>query len=976
VSSHHAPIIRVSLAVLALLATPVLAQVADQAQSAPAADPATPVTPAAPAEPAEPAEEQAPAAPVAPAAEAGEEDMGAEEGLEEESPEPPPGFTGVWGRVTDAANGEALIEATVKVVSGAKKQTLTDIDGYYKLKLPPGTYDLRVFYDVYEGRRVTGVVVQQGKATKLEVQLSSDSTAVQEVVVEAKADKRAEGAVLQERKRAAAVSDAISSQEIARTPDSSAGDAVKRVVSATVVDGRYVLLRGLGGRYSVTLLNGALLPSLEPDEASVPLDIFPTNLLSNLNAVKSYTADLPGTFGGGVLQIETNSYPSSFEFRPRLSLSGNSVTTFQARNTHTGGPLEWLSFTDGSRALPAQVPTDGPVIPRQGLTREQVDGIGRAFPVAWSASQRQALPNLGLGASLGDTLRLGNQRLGYLFSLNYGYREQVQQAFIGAVNTNDEYQEQGQGQLGVGTYSLSGLANVGFLMDRDNELTFFSLYTRALESRTETISGFNNNDEEDFDSTRLQFIERSLSFNQLRGFHRLNALGDMEVDWQANFSRVDRNEPDTRDTSYFVRSEGREFENQTNSGARFFFSLGENSTGGSLNLTLPLQNLRLKAGGTTQLSFRDFELRRFRYYVWDAANVDGSLPPEQLFAPDLVGNGVRFEERTLLQDSYDGFLGIYAGYVNADYKPLESLRLVGGVRYEASQQTISARSPYDITSQPPVVGRANYGHVLPSVNAIYALSPTANARLGYSFTIARPTFRELAPFLFFDFVRRRAVSGNPGLVATRVHNVDARVEWFPGESEVFAASLFGKQFLDPIERIFTNGGGQTVTFNNTQAAQLYGAELEARAGLGRLSPVLNNLRAAVNLTLLQSRIILSEDQQRAQTNRERPLQGQSPYVVNVNLGYSLPELGAELSALYNVYGPRVADVGVQGLQDAYEQPFHRVDLTYTQKLPQGFQLKLTGANLLDSSVVITQGSLPVLSYKPGVTVSAQLGWSP
>jgi hypothetical protein len=208
--------------------------------------------------------------------------------------------SGIRGTVVDGKTNEALIEATVKVVAGAEASVQTDVDGNYALSLPPGTYDLRVYYELYQGRRISKVQVKEGQFTELNVSLIADEEAVQTVVVEARADKRAEGAVLAERKKAAVVSDAISAQEVARTPDSNAGDAVKRVVSATIVDGRFVLLRGLGGRYSTTLLNGALVPSPEPDEPSVPLDLFPTALLSNLNVLKSYSAELPGTFAGGI----------------------------------------------------------------------------------------------------------------------------------------------------------------------------------------------------------------------------------------------------------------------------------------------------------------------------------------------------------------------------------------------------------------------------------------------------------------------------------------------------------------------------------------------------------------------------------------------------------------------------------------------------------------------------------------------------
>lgn len=883
-------------------------------------------------------------------------------------------FTGIYGQVTDAQTKETLIEATVKVVTGGQKSVLTDIDGNYRLALPPGKYDLRVFYDVYEGRRITGVIVEQGKAMKLDVQLSADAGAVQEVVVEARADRRAEGALLQERKKAAAVSDAISSQEIARTPDSSASDAVKRVVSVTVVDGRFMLLRGLGGRYSVTLLNGALLPSPEPDEPSVPLDLFPTSLLANLNVVKSYTADLPGTFGGGTLQIETNTYPSRFEFKPRITFSGDSVSTFQQRNTHPGSFLEALSFAGPERRLPTGVP--------EGERLGSSVSDWQTFSNVWSARQSTALPNMGLGASIGDTLRFGNSRLGYLATVNYAHKESVRVSeFARAIRQSEDIEARDAALTTVGTEnaSLSALASVGYQLDRDNELTLFSLYTRGTDTSTITARGVNNERSETYNSTRLQFVSRALSFNQVRGFHRLDTLSDAELDWQANFSRVDRDEPDTRDTLYsddLGAPTGKySFPNQPNSGERFFATLGESSTGGSASLTLPFGGLRVKTGGLAQVSFRDFQARRFRYQLTDSGTpLDTSLPPEELFGASSLGSGIRLRESTRGDDAYDAWLGIFAGYVTADYKPVEPLRLVGGVRVEHSLQQLAAHSPFD--SSITAANDAKYLDVLPALNAIYALSPTVNLRAGYSYTLARPTFRELAPFIFFDFVRRRNVSGNPNLLETRIHNLDARAEWFVGENEVLAASAFYKQFQDPIERIINNPQSGDVGFDNADGARSYGVELEARASLGRLSPVLSHFRAAANLTLIQSDIVLTDPRKLgAQTNSNRPMQGQSPYVINLNLGYERPESGTEVALLYNVYGPRISEVGVQGLPDVYEVPFHRVDLAVSQKLPNGLQLKLTGSNLLDSAIVLEQGGVNVLKYRPGIAFSAALGWS-
>ncbi|MFB1483635.1 TonB-dependent receptor domain-containing protein [Corallococcus sp. RDP092CA] len=895
---------------------------------------------------------------------------------------PPPGFTGIYGRLTDEANGEGLIEATVKVVTGADKQALTDLDGHYRLALPPGKYDLRAFYDVYQGRRITGVVVTQGKATELDVALSADVGAVQEVVVEARSDRRAEGALLQDRKKAAAVSDAISAQEIARTPDSSAGDAVKRVVSATVVDGRYVLLRGLGGRYATTLLNGALLPSPEPDEPSVPLDLFPTSLLANLNVVKSYTPDLPGTFGGGTLLIETNTYPSQFEFKPRLTLGGDTVTTFRERNSQAqGGFGETLGFASSDRDLPSALPRDHR-LGAGGETAQQLESQWESFSNVWEKRTTRAAPNLGLGASLGDTLRFGNQRLGYLATVNYGHRDGVQTGDFARAARDESggliSQDVARTTQGFSTANLSGLASVGYQFDRDNELTLFSLYTRGTDTRTYTANGNNNVRGDTYASTRLQFITRALSFTQLRGFHRLGLLGDSEVDWQANVSRVDRDEPDTRDTLYSASLSNPDaqlsFPNQPNSGERFFAELGETSTGGSLNLTLPFtSDLRVKVGGLTQVSFRDFNARRFRYLLTEEP-VDRTQSPEQLFSPENVGTAITVRETTRADDAYNAFLGIYAGYVSADYKPVEPLRLVGGVRVEASSQQLRLKDPFTGVESDNSGADQHYLDVLPSLNATYALSPEVNLRAGYSYTLARPTFRELAPFIFFDFVRRRNVSGNPDLLETRIHNVDLRAEWFVGENEVVAASAFYKRFQNPIERVIRNPDSGDLGFENAAGADSYGVELEARASLARLSPSLRPVRVGANLTLIQSKVDLGEGALGAQTNKDRPLQGQSPYVVNVNVGYERPESGTEVAVLYNVYGQRISEVGVQGLPDVYERPFHRVDLTLTQKLG-ATQLKLTAANLLNASVTLRQGDVTVQTYKPGVAFTAALGWA-
>ncbi len=265
--------------------------------------------------------------------------------------------------------------------------------------------------------------------------------------------------------------------------------------------------------------------------------------------------------------------------------------------------------------------------------------------------------------------------------------------------------------------------------------------------------------------------------------------------------------------------------------------------------------------------------------------------------------------------------------------------------------------------------------LLPSLNAVYALTPRANLRASYSYTVARPQFRELGPFIYYDVVRRRSVTGDPNLLETRVHNGDLRWEWFASETELLAASAFVKSFQDPIEQKVVNESGD-LRFQNTPSALSGGLELEARGSLGVLHPALRAFRAGANLSLIASRVRLdAADGIALETSRVRPLQGQSPYVANVNLGWVHEATGTEVTALYNVAGPRISEVGLLGLPDVLERPFHRLDLTVSQRLAPALRLKLSGTNLLDQRVSFQQGGFTVLEYRPGVAANAALEWT-
>jgi outer membrane receptor protein involved in Fe transport len=900
-----------------------------------------------------------------------------------EAPAPDPealtaatGLTGVCGVLTESSTGEPLIEAEVRVVSGGARSVRTDADGRYALPLPPGEYDVRAYYELHRPRRVGGVVVRQGECTAVDFPLAPDAGAVEEVVVEARADARHEAAVLAERRKAAPVSDAVSAQEISRTPDSSASDAVKRVVSATVVDGRQIVLRGLGGRYSAVLLNGVALPSPDPDEHSVPLDLFPTALLANLTVLKTYTPDLPGGFAGGALQIETTPYPSSRERRVKLTTGADSEVTFQRGLVGDRGALDLLGFDGSVRALPSAVPASGPVLAGTGgLTPADVERIGESFEDSWTARSGTSYPNAGVSATLGDAIELWGRTAGYVATVGYGLKQSARAAEVGKtrnVGNVLEYRELlGSDQAGTSA-SLSGLVSAGIDLSRDDQLSFIALYSHGGEVRASQVAGYSEGDAQEISTSRLQFVERGLLFGQAKGRHGL-PWHEAGLDWQANVSFTRRDEPDTRDTVQYVLPDTLRFKNGPGSGTRLFSELRDVAGGGTVGVTMPLGPPRVGVGVGLQASSRQFDARRFRFVFQGTDPAVLQLPIETMLAPEHIGPDFRLEEETLQSDAYDALRVVYAGYALVDWPVVPRLRVVTGLRYELARQEIDPGTRFAVNPTPEPGTERTDTDVLPAVNVIYAVRPDTNLRAAYSFTLARPQFRELAPFLYFDFARRRSVSGNPDLETTRIHNVDLRWEWFVGQDELLAATAFYKAFRDPIEQAVVSAAQGDLLYVNAPRATAIGAELEGRLSLGRIAPALSRLRAAANVALIHSEVDFG-GMPGPQTSDRRAMQGQSPVVANGSLSWAAP-FRTEITVLYNVQGRRIAEVGFDQIPDTYERAFHRVDLTAAHEVGERWKLKLGLSNLLDGEVVLEQGDLPVYRYSPGVAGSISLEWS-
>jgi len=876
------------------------------------------------------------------------------------------------GLVTDPRTGEGLPAAYIQIKGADGTQTVaTELDGTFQLQLVPGTYTIAFSTPEYDEQTKT-VTVVAGKVVELTIQLAPTVIAGKEETIEVvdTIDTRKESATLAVRRSAATVSDAVSSQEIARTPDSNAGDAMKRVVAVTVQDGRYVALRGLEGRYVTTLLNGVLLPSPEPDRNAVPLDLFPTSLLSTMTVYKSYSAELPGQFGGGALAIDTSSYPTKFELKVGLSTSANTVATGAQgmTNANATGAADFFGFDDGTRRLPDAVPRSRAV---RNMAPAQVEKVGESFTNVWTPQTETVTPNLGVTAMVGNTTKVAGKRVGYLgtgmFRRNFGVKngENARTALVGGELTSVESLDY---SVGTAESTVGAVGNIGVELDRNNDISVFGLYSHVGENASSLANGYSEADASPIDVSRLSFVMRELAFGQVAGKHKLSRKHGVELKWQGNLARTTRDELDSRDLIYTIdpTTGTRFYKDQPGSGQRFWQSLADLAGGGGADVTFRSGRAQFKAGALAQVSSRSLIGRRFRYkWIGDDPSVR-SLEAEQMFDADHIGPDFALEEGTLNEDSYKASLGVYGAYASTEIQLDDKMRGIAGVRLEHANQSMSNGSPYAIAGLMTDISRSD-DDALPAANLVYAARPDMNVRFAYSYTLGRPRFRELAPFLFFDYIRRRAISGNPELLTTHIHNADLRWEWFRGEDEVFAASVFGKQFENPIEQVLANSESDA-TFANARSGNLVGAEIEARKALP------HNLRVGANLSLLRSRVHLGE-MQMLQTTKNRPLYGQAPYVVNVSLGYINPKL-VEANLLYNVTGRRITDVGIEGLPDTYEAPLHRVDLVAVRSLRKDLRLKLSAQNLLNQKARLEQGALTVNTYSPGVSFALGLDWTP
>ncbi|MCS7024889.1 MAG: TonB-dependent receptor [Bryobacteraceae bacterium] len=888
----------------------------------------------------------------------------------------------IIGQVFDGQTARPIIGVKISV-NGQSSDLVSGNDGRFQLSLSPGKYTLKFTAENYADTEVKDVEVKAGEVTDASTVMSNKALVTTvEVVEKIGAVGASAEAMLTERKLAAVVSDGMSKEELSGSTASNAAAALEKVTGVSVVDNGYVYVRGLGERYSATMLNSAMIPTTEPEKRVVPLDLFPAELIDNIKILKTYTPDMPGEFAGGLVQMQTVEFPTSKIFRVSTSVGFNSRTTFNRFLTYPGGRFDYFGFDDGTRAIPSAIPREARLFPGT-FNAQQLQQFGRAFPVNWEPTVVQSQrPQQSFSMVGGGTFG----RFGLVGAVTFANRPQYQQEI------NRYLRQEGARPVVFTNYEdfrayneaarLGAVFNVATRLNAANKLVFRNTLTHDSDKEAREFQGFDGGNDGVLQSQRLRWIERGLFSTSVEGDHALAKFGNSVLKWQFTYSRSDRNEPDLREVFRGPLPNGQfAFLSLGSSGLRFFNDLQDRIYEPQIDFSRPF--VRGIVSGLWKIGFRgtfrerDFQARRFRF-IPQRLTVPLTAPSNVLFSSaNIRPDGFQIVEFTRATDRYDATMDIYAGYAMVDLALGMKWRIVGGLRIEDADievRTLDPLVPSAAVQRASLVNR----DPMPGVNVIYALSPRQNLRLSFSQTVSRPDFRELSPFDFNNVLGGFVAQGNPNLLRAKLLNFDARWEAFLGGNQVLAASFFFKDFTNPIEvSIIAAASDLRQTYVNAEGAFNTGFELEARKNLSFLNPKLRQFAVQGNFTFVDSNIRLREDQARLLTSEKRPLVGQSRYIFNIITEWLKPEWRSTSRFYVNSVSRRLTDVGTFGLPDIYQDRNVFLDFVYQLSLTETgkWQLRFNGENLGDNRYQWTQGPFVQRQFRLGRTFSLGLSYS-
>jgi len=752
-------------------------------------------------------------------------------------------------------------------------------------------------------------------------------------------------------------------EDLKRQGDDNAAEALVRLTGLSLVSGKFVYVRGLGERYSSALLNGSPLPSPEPLQRVVPLDLFPASILAGTTVQKTYSPKYPGEFGGGVIDLQTIGTPDKPFFSFGASTSVNTETTFKEGITYYGSDYDWLGYDDGTRDLPKllqRIAPDRLRVSEANYTDYQLQLIGRQFvnaPLNLIQRKDRIDPNYGLDLSAGQSFDTDFGTFGVVgvlgFKNNWKTRHGVQQDGIvqaGVISVNSDYGFTSTKNEAV----VNGLVGLSYeSLNGDHVVKWTNLYIHSTLKEARIREGY------DADAPGLgqvrddytNWFERSLFNTQLAG---VSEFGDFKVDWRGAFAKTTRNSPYEKAIRYRLENgvyyhNGSSEQNYTRFG-EVEDKVGSFGVDGYYTLALSDNRDIIFSGGVAWMDNRRQAIQReFRFLALNNAiplDVQDSRVDYLLSDYNIGPNLFTLRETTGGDgaSAYKAALETRAGWFQVDAEVIPLVRVAVGARYEDATQSVT---PIDIFNGPlAAAAPLENSYWLPAATVTWNFYEDMQLRFGASKTIARPQFRELAPQTYLDPDSDRLYIGNPYLVDTEILNLDARYEWYFDKGQALTFGVFYKDLDKPVETIVNEGGSNLqTTFLNAPAATLYGAEIDVKAYFDMPIEVqwFSDKRwlIAANYTWTKSEVKVGSGDSvypLSGLGNPRPatdyvqdgdqLQGQSEHLANIQFGWEDDNAKSQATILIGYVSERIAARGRTGFPDLIQDPGVNIDFTY------------------------------------------------
>ena len=868
------------------------------------------------------------------------------------------------GVIIDKATGEPLIGATVQI-EGTTTGAVTDIDGKFEIKNVADKDVLIIQYVAYETRRIT---VDKSVKGETVIALNTDNQQLDEVMVVARKNNETAMALLKERQNSSIAIENIGARDLSVKGISNVQEGVKKITGISIASEGQIIVRGLGDRYSITTLNGMLIASPNPDNKLIPLNLFPSSTVKNITVSKVYDAAAFADYSGAHIDIATKD---------------NSGSDFFNVSVSTGGYFNTLGRDfyemDRSGTLFTTPRVADNVMNMKYSDFKEYSKTNKIFDTTFDVERRKALPAMSGNASWGRNFEFENRHsLSALASLSVSNDlSSMQNAFVRTLEAS-EGRERSYFEYDSYTNELqiAGLGSLIWSFRGQDHIGYTMFYARNAVNEYMTRTGY---DEELHSLIGINDVMHiyTLKNHQLDGLHNIN--GAWSINWKASYSDTSSEEPDRRQVMYQRFDDGtvKLFDLNQQETMRYYGSLGEQELIGSLTSKYKFgDNNNLNFGATYKRKTRDYAGTRFYYDIEELnkeiQNIDDIYTPSKYINQSAFQNGkVLMTKLQQPRDAYNSGSDIIAGFLSAEIYPLKPLMLNIGLRYEMSRQFVDYHN-----DQSDLERRELNNHDLfPAFNARYQMNGNNNLRLSFSRTVTRPSFIEMAPFLYEESYGSAQVRGNENLQNGYNYNIDFRYELINKGGDLLSATAYYKFLQNPIERTQVIAGGATMhSFNNADNGMAAGVEIEVRKS------VIPGLVIGANASYMYTNVILPEGG--AYTNTNRALQGASPYLVNADVTYTAEFKNSQkmnLALLYNLQGPRIHAVGISGLGDITQLPVHTLNFVASYQINDRISLSFKANDLLNRDIIFEQGvpstgeTVEAERFKTGT--NAEIGFS-